>query len=150
MPFDGLQRPYLVYNHGQDVLFPHIPAEDYREPKQSERFDHVAANGRTLSYFVGARSFIEATFPWQSDALLVQWKDWWTSVQDGSPFYYSTIDSVPICGDGTLCNGGAKIGLGDTATSQDILVKVDMVEFVPEREEVYGYWRVTVRMREVV
>jgi len=145
-----LYYPFLAYNGESQFLYPGVVGEDYREPKSVDRRDHVAGN-YTLSYKVGKQDFIEVRFPWQSDALIIQWNLWWSTVMGGALFYYCTVDSVGLFGDGSLVGSQPFIGVGDTGlVNTSTLVKVDMLDFVPEREEVWGYWSVAIRMRKVV
>lgn len=146
-----LKRPFIAYNHHQNHLYPQVPEENFHKPGNVERFDHVAANGRTASYEVGPRDFISMTFPWQSDAKKLEWDAWWEDVRGGQKFYLGMIDTSPICGDGTVCGDGSIVGVGDTGETGDVFyVQVDMVDFDPEPGDVDGYWTVDVRFRRVV
>lgn len=144
-------KPFFGYNNNEDYLYPGEGRENYREPKQVERFDHVSANGQKVSYYVGGRDFIEVTIPWQTDAQLVEWQTMWDTISQGDEFSYHTDDSIPICGDGTISGDGTICGdpaSGDTYTMTT--VTLEDTEFNPEPEEIDGYWRMTIRMREAV
>ena len=143
-------QPFFEYSGATAWLYPEVGRENYRAPKQVERYDHISANGSKLSYNVGSREFIDVTFPWQSDAKLVEWITFWDAVSDGSEFVYGNDDSLPQCGGGEVSGTPVTGTPASGGTYSPVTVTLEDTEFNPEPAEIDGYWTVTVRMRKVV
>jgi hypothetical protein len=146
-----LKKPFFDYSHGSGTLFPDVDEENARAPKTVERHDHISANGKRLSYLVGARDFIESTFRWQSDALRTSWHTMWDAIKNGSVFQYHEDADISLCGDGTVCGDGSLCGAdseGDATVTT--AVTVENTELTLDQEEIDGYWVATLTMREDV
>lgn len=150
-----LKKPFFIY--GDSVFYPDVGHEDLRTPKTVERFDHVAASGKTIHYLVGSRDFIENTFRWQSsiapagNTFKDQWETFWDSIKDGTQFWY--VDDTPKNKVSAALNCNTTVICGDNEDDAPLVetkVVVDQPELNMQEEVVDGYWSVRLRMREVV
>lgn len=147
-----MKKPFLIAYDGTH-LYPGVAPETrgLMETKAVERYDHVAASGKTISYRVGGRDFIECEFPFQDSTLKAEWEAFWLLIDGGQAFYFCDDASIPICGDGTESGDGSVCGqTGYAVAVVATYVKCDQMEISFEDEDAYGYWRVNLRMREVV
>jgi hypothetical protein len=144
-----LIKPLINYAGGG--IQPGVAEENTVDRKAVERHDHVSANGKRQSYLVGSRTFRETTFRWQDSTQKTAWESFWTAVKGGQTFQYYDDDSIPIAGSSTIAS--TTLIAGSTSDS-DAVVTTNMVlentELTFDEEEVYGYWSVTLQMREAV
>ncbi len=130
---------------------PGVAEADVVERKAVERHDQVSANGKRQSYLVGSRAFRDVTFRWQDSTQKTLWETFWTAVKDGTTFRYYDDDSQPLAATTTIC---ATTLLAGSNTAADAVATTDMVlentEMSFDEEEIYGYWSVTLQMREAV
>lgn len=145
-----LIKPFLMYD--TTAIYPGVDEDELGDIDAVERYDHIAASGKRQSYLVGSRGFRDVTFRWQDDTLKAEWESFWAAIKNGRTFQYYDDDSVPKLGDAGLLLGSSFI-IGGT-TGDGTVVQTDMVientELSYDREDVGGYWSVSVQMREAV
>ena len=145
-----LVKPF--FNYGMVGLYPDVDEDELGDIDGVERHDHIAASGKRQSYLVGTRGFRDVTFRWQTDALKTKWETMWAVIRDGRRFEYYDDDSIPKYGGSGLTYGSTLI-VGSTSDS-DAVVQTNMVientELSYEREDVDGFWSISVQMREAV
>lgn len=144
-----LIKPFFSY--GATGLKPGVDEEDPRTPRGVERFKHVAANGRVITYKVGRRKFIEVTFRWQDQTLKTEWETFFDAVDSGQRFVYYDDDTVKFAAasgvDASAFPPGAGQPTDGTAVAQTwVTMESEDLDFI--QEEIDGYWSVTIRMRE--
>jgi hypothetical protein len=120
----------------------------------AERHDHISASGKKASMYVGPREFRDFSFHWLTDANKTSMETFWQSVRDGSAFWIVFDDSVrKIDGTWTIDPSGDPYICGDDSDGNVITeteYTMESTELIFTPEEVYGYWSVTMRVREVV
>ena len=143
-----LRRPFFSYG-SLDALYPGQEPESPRDRRIVEVSDHLAGDGKRYRYVVGSRRVIELSFRWQDDALVTQWLQFWDAVKGGAKFIYYDDDSVPKAGSSTIA--GSSTVAGKTSSGSAVVAVeavMDSTEFVAEQEDVDGYSRVSVTIRE--
>jgi hypothetical protein len=145
-----LKKPFFGYD-GPTYVYPDITAENIIETDSVERFDHTAADGTTAHCYVGDRNFYEFTYRWVDSSTKSTLETLWDTIKNGEKFDLIWDDSVRKM-DGTWdMDGTYTMG---TDAAGDVIVTTEYVtaqtEMVWTPEEVYGYWQVTMRMRETV
>jgi len=145
-----LKQPFFRYGLSS-YFYPGVTMEDITETKSVERYDHISGSGKKASFLVGSRNFKDFAFHWLSDSDKTLMETFWDSIKDGSSFWIVFDDSVRLFGDGSLFGDGYLFGDdsdGDAITSTEYTTENMELTFTPE--EVYGYWSVSMRVREVV
>ena len=145
-----LRKPFFVYNWDADYFYPDTPGENITDTEGVDRFDHIAADGTKLSYYVGPRTFRDVSFRWISDAKKTEFLTFWAAVKGGAKFRYASDDTVRKLGTGTL---GDLYILGqdiDGVTISSTYYTAENTELVFTEDEVWGRWTTNLRMREVV
>ena len=146
-----LYKPFLEWNNGQDHMYPGAPREAFRDDRINERHRHIAANGRALTYRVGARRLLSHTFRWLDVATVNKFYDFYDDVVGGQEFVYHTDDSIKKCNEGYVFNDVSTCNeIVSGAENVSTTVTLDQDELTPEDEIVYGYASINLKMREVV
>ncbi len=145
-----LRKPYFVYNDDTSYFYPDVPAQNIADTEGVDRFDHIAADGTKLSYYVGPRTFREVTFRWISESKKTDFKGFWDGIKGGGTFRYATSSTVRKLGTGTLGDGYILGQDSDGVTITSTYYTAENTELVFSEDEVYGFWTTTIRMREVV
>ncbi len=148
-PNINIIKPFFNITGGS--FLPEVSEENARQTEAVERYDHIAASGKRQSYLVGSRMFRDVTFRWQDSTQTALWETFWSVVKGGKTFLYMDDDTCPIAA--TTLNCGTGIINGNTITGAALVTKnmvMEDTEMTFDEEEIYGYWSVTIRMREAV
>jgi hypothetical protein len=144
-----LKKPYFRY--GTTYVLPGVPVDDVSITHTAERYENVAADGTTVSYYVGPRDFVEKEWRWIDSTSKGYMETWWNAVRDGTHFWLVYDDSIRLMDNSWDFDNSYTIGTdsdGVAITETEYITDDTDLVFTPEAVD--GFWRTVRRFREVV